>query len=279
MATNRKLPFGYEIREGAVVLRPNEAEMVRWIYQQYIAGLSYETLTQKLCQQPVPYLPGKAWNKNMVARILADNRYLGAAQFPQVIEPQLYQTVRERIPSKISAKKKSKTAGTIQRLAVCGICGARVVREPCSHGKERWQCPTCKAITTKATDQRLKSGVEWVVKYLIRFPRMVVRETENNSDNESLNPEKETAFRELLDTPNFDEVLANQMALDLAMARFDILDSVGYESRRIQYVLEQIDTEKEFNTDLIQKIADAVLIQPDGKVSLQLKNGQIIDEE
>ena len=83
----------------------------------------------------------------MVARILADERYLGTEQFPLVIAPQLYQKARDRIPSKAPKRKKSEFTDMIQRLAVCSTCGAKAVREPYSHGKERWFCPECKTIT------------------------------------------------------------------------------------------------------------------------------------
>ena len=147
MAVNRKLTFGYEMRRGSIALRSDEAEVVCMIYQQYVAGCSYAKLTQELNRQPVYYLPGKSWNKNMVAQILADERYLGTEQFPLVIVPQLYQKARDRIPSKAPKRKKSEFTDMIQRLAVCSTCGAKAVREPYSHGKERWFCPECKAIT------------------------------------------------------------------------------------------------------------------------------------
>lgn len=277
MAANRKLPFGYEMRAGCVNTRPAEAETVLWIYRQYLAGLSYAGLTQELQRRGVPYLPGKTWNKNMVARILADERYLGTDLFPPVIEPQLYRAVRESLPAKAPVRKKSGAAGDIQRLAVCGICGARVLRDPHQHGKERWFCPACRAISTRATDLRLEQGVKNILERLRGSPEAVTLGT--SPGGAAAEPiAEEAAFRDLLDTPDFDEALAEQLALELAAARYNAVGAEGYESMRIRYLLENTGDE---NTalDLLQQIAGAVLIHPDGKVSLSLKNGQIIDEE
>ena len=275
MAANRKLPFGYEMRGGRVKDHPAEAETVRWIYRQYLAGLSYEKLTRELQRQAVPYLAGKAWNKNMVARILSDGRYLGTEQFPQVIEPRLYQAVREILPAKASVRKKSETAGAVQRLAVCGACGAKVSRDPYRHGKERWYCPDCGAISTKATDLRLERGVRNILERLKCAPETVTLRT---SPGKAAAEEREAEFRELLDTPDFDEALAEQMALDLAAARFNALGTEDYEAMRTRYILENA-REEDAGPDLLQQIAEAVLVHPDGKVSLRLKNKQIIDEE
>lgn len=277
MAANRKLPFGYEMDGGRVKTHLAEAETVRWIYRQYLAGLSYERLTGELQRQPVPYLQGKDWNKNMVARILADQRYLGTEQFPQVIAPALYQAVRENLPVRAPARKKSETAGTIQRLALCGTCGARVSRNPNQHGKERWYCPSCGAVSTRATDRRLEQGVRNILERLRRSPEAVTPGTSPVGAMTEPLTEKESEFRELLDAPDFDEARAEQLALDLAAARFDALGSEDYEAMRIRYVLENAG-EENTEPDLLEQITDAVLIHSDGQVSLRLKNKQIIEE-
>ena len=41
MGSNRKRPFGYKMEFGEIVLHPAEAETVRWIYDSYLAGASY----------------------------------------------------------------------------------------------------------------------------------------------------------------------------------------------------------------------------------------------
>ena len=70
MASNRKQPFGYKMELGEIVIQEQEASVVRWIFQTYLAGASYNDLTEALEKGDVPYEVGKLWNKNMVARIL-----------------------------------------------------------------------------------------------------------------------------------------------------------------------------------------------------------------
>ena len=75
---------------GEIVLHPAEAETVRWIYDHYLAGASYNALVDKLRERGIPYDGDKPWNKNMAARILADRRYTGEGGFPDVYKRQVY---------------------------------------------------------------------------------------------------------------------------------------------------------------------------------------------
>ena len=67
MGSNRKRPFGYRMELGESVLHPAEAETVRWIYDSYLAGASYNALVDKLQERGIPYDGDKPWNKNRAA--------------------------------------------------------------------------------------------------------------------------------------------------------------------------------------------------------------------
>ena len=96
MGSNRKRPFGYRMELGESVLHPAEAETVRWIYDSYLAGASYNALVDKLQERGIPYDGDKPWNKNMAARILADRRYTGEGGFPSIISEAQFQMVQAR---------------------------------------------------------------------------------------------------------------------------------------------------------------------------------------
>ena len=74
---NRKLPFGYHMELGKIAPHPPEAVLVKHVFQAYIAGESYNSLVEWLREQKIPYDVGRVWNKNMVARILENRRYIG----------------------------------------------------------------------------------------------------------------------------------------------------------------------------------------------------------
>ena len=79
---NRKQPFGYRMTLGEITIQPEEAELVRFIFQGYSTGATLGELTKALCRQEIPYYEGRTWNKNMVSRILEDSRYIGEKGYP-----------------------------------------------------------------------------------------------------------------------------------------------------------------------------------------------------
>mgnify|MGYP002773395623 CR=1 FL=1 len=93
---NRKQPFGYRMTLGEITIQPEEAELVRFIFQGYGAGATLGELTKVLCRQEIPYYAGRAWNKNMVSRILEDSRYIGEKGYPALIEPEQLRTAAEK---------------------------------------------------------------------------------------------------------------------------------------------------------------------------------------
>ena len=108
---NRKQPFGYRMTLGEITIQPEEAELVRFIFQGYSTGATLGELTKALCRQEIPYYEGRTWNKNMVSRILEDSRYIGEKGYPALIEPEQLRaaaekrTARARPPQKTPAQK------------------------------------------------------------------------------------------------------------------------------------------------------------------------------
>ena len=92
----RKLPFGYQMRFGDVIPHSDEAEAVQKIYQNYLAGASFRQIAEGLQAQGIPYDGDKQWNKNMVARILENERYTGIGPFPALVPAELFRAVQDR---------------------------------------------------------------------------------------------------------------------------------------------------------------------------------------
>ena len=83
MQKNRSIPFGYCIVNGKYAVNTAESEMVQKIFADYIGGKSLKTIASEM---QIPYNIGKAqWNKNMVCRVLENNKYIGENGYPQII--------------------------------------------------------------------------------------------------------------------------------------------------------------------------------------------------
>ena len=114
----RKQPFGYRMQLGEIVIDETEAILVQEIFNRYTAGESLGKLTEALRQQDVPYDEGRIWNKNMVARILADQRYTGIEAYPKIIAPDQLSSANKKRAEKSCPPRKNEVQRVLRRL--CG---------------------------------------------------------------------------------------------------------------------------------------------------------------
>ena len=264
----RKQPFGYRIRNGQIQIAEHEAEVVRMIFDHYTAGMSYGRLADKLNGQAVAYVPEKPWNKNMVARVLQDERYLGSSTYPQIVTPESFQRAKAAKPD-VSGTADCAEIKDIRILARCGLCHGPIRREH----KDRWCCVHCMNSPVSIKDGDLILCVDRLLRGLCEQPDTITSPA-IPADDESVQCLRDS-FTHELDKPEFDEGAATAMALSLAAARFNALGSDDYETMRIRYILASAEQHNSLDIVLLHQITSAILIYPTGAVSLKLKNSQI----
>ncbi len=275
MAVKRKLPFGYEMCLGKITLKEQEAEVVQSIFTAYANGASYSQLTQRLNTQAVPYNgQGKVWNKNMVARILGNQIYVGVSPYPAIISEDEWRRANAARPATGSLTAEGRLGKAIRQISICAECGSRLILSANSHAWERWNCPSCGALTAQATTPNIKTGLTQIMAAIYESPELI-QAPEPPTEQRAI-AQKVSEFEKMLSTPDFDETEAANMALALAAARFDSLDNRDYETQRIQHILADAKPCEELDVDVLRQITAAVLIHPSGRVSLKLRNGQII---
>ncbi len=170
MALNRTILYGYQMVNGEILPHPEEKEVVRQIFKEYAQGASYKTIAQVLTAQNVPYLPEKTvWNKNMVARILQNQQYLGSEKYHAILSDQEYRTAQNQVkPYKHSQNNEVKM---LKSKVTCQVCGEIVERKLNPNGKERWRCKeNLEHISPKFNDQTLLDGVQTLWKELQSMP-------------------------------------------------------------------------------------------------------------
>ena len=97
---NRKLPFGYQMRMGEIVRNEAEAKAVQDIFLQYTLGASLKEIAEQMNKTGPHYDEGKSWNKNMVARILENAKYIGADSYPKLVDIKLFEAASEKRQTK-----------------------------------------------------------------------------------------------------------------------------------------------------------------------------------
>ena len=267
---NRKLPFGYCLHNGQVREEATEAEVVRLIFRRYGEGASYGTLADELSALGCAYAPGRPWNKNMVARVLQDGRYIGGGPFPQIIPLESFQRATAAKPD-VSGTADRPEIKNIRVLARCARCHGPMRRMR----KNDWRCPHCTEAHVKIKDETLILCVEHLLRSLRGHPETIAPAPATEGENEAVQTVQDRLAHEL-ERPEFDEAAAKAQAIALASARFNALGAGDYETMRLRYLLGGAEPCGGLDAALLRQVAAAVLIHPSGAVSLKLKNGQMI---
>lgn len=69
--------FGYHLRDGRYEIVPDEAALVRRIFDAYLSGKGYESIAKMLNAEGIPSYFGREWVTSEVARILRNEAYTG----------------------------------------------------------------------------------------------------------------------------------------------------------------------------------------------------------
>lgn len=266
----RKLPLGYCIQNGEVCIHEHDADTVHMIFDHYIQGASYAQVVGILEQQGIPYILDRHWNKNIVARILQDRRYVGDGTYPQLLTPETFHAAQVALPSSCESPEQIRLTKNIRALVRCPSCGKSMPR----NHRANWQCPDCMTSSVKVTDEALKMGATELLEQLIKSsPDMEMPDASFHADTVH---DLETELEQAMNVPDFDEDTAKIKAIALATARFDALGSEDYETMRLKYRLSHREQDGELDAGLLFAVTAAILIYPSGAVSLRLKNGQVI---
>lgn len=265
---NRTLPFGYRMRSGNITVVENEAEIVRMIFASHAEGNSYEKLAYGLNSRDIPFSPGRPWNKNAVARLLKDIRYLGDDTYPPIITSEEFKGRK----AGACGRREHPEIKDIRILARCAACGGSVRRER----KNVWRCPLCMAEAAHITDKRLMDSTAGLLSALCASPDLVKLPPAGDAEDRHITGLRDS-FSQELDKPDFSESTARSQAIALAAAQFDALGSEDYETMRIQRLLSQAEPNNGLDTSLLRQITSAILLRSNGAVSLKLKNGQIFE--
>ena len=246
MASKRKMVFGYRMELGDIVPSPNEAETVRYIYTRYLAGASFQCLANELNQKALPYHTGKSWNKNMVARILEDDRYIGEKYFPALIPTEQFHAAQERRKEMRPEYKQTPAQKELRKL-----CGGIV---PDSVARK----------------------VLKILNQMVDDPQIIKIETSGVPTTEDIR-RLQQKLDTLLQTPPVDADTARQKALEVASLKLASVKTEEYESHRLRRIFGSQAKQWELDANLLRQSIRKITY--DSKtVKVLLKNNQVLEE-
>lgn len=165
--------LGYRYENGIYVVKPDEAEIVREIFADYLSGLGIEAIMKKLNAEGRNTRNGNAWTRTCVRRVLGNYSYTGNlllqttfrenhitkktlpnhGELPMyhaentheaIVSIEDYQAVQAEIARRTAKHNKTKCGPAkypFTKLIVCGICGKSYRRKMTATGPV-WICST-----------------------------------------------------------------------------------------------------------------------------------------
>ena len=237
---NRKQPFGYKITLGEVVIHTEEARVVQQIFKQYLAGESLQKLADILREQEVTYDDGRFWNKNIIARILEDNRYAGEKGYPKLIEQEQLHAVAEKRAQKAAPPQKTELQKMLRKL--------------------------CRKSISATVEQQATA----LLNSLLQTPALIEQPQRCQSRIAS---SAQTELDEILEQQPIDEEHAKSIILQIAAEQYEALGNEEYETVRLRRLFA---TAEKMTAELLRcAVAEVEVAQC--QVRLRLKNGQVIE--
>jgi site-specific DNA recombinase len=75
------LPYGYRTENGRVIVVPDQAKVVEWVFRRRAAGASYRTITGQLDERNVRAAGGGQWQVSTLRGIVANRFYTGRIEY------------------------------------------------------------------------------------------------------------------------------------------------------------------------------------------------------
>jgi DNA invertase Pin-like site-specific DNA recombinase len=169
--------YGYDFKKGQLTIIPEEAEIVRMIFVDYLGGMGKNAIMKKLTRLGVPTKNGGRWSESTVDSIIRNEKYIGdmrlqkgfitdhiskrhkknegeLAQFyvegshEAIIDKETFEAVQVEIQRRAAkaGMPKERNYSEFSGLIRCGRCGAnfryKINAIGTKYAKPTWACAT-----------------------------------------------------------------------------------------------------------------------------------------
>ena len=163
-------PFGYRLTDGKnLEVIEEQAEVVRWIYESYLNGVSAALIAQELNRRNVAEMDGRpSWQECAVMYVLTNEKYVGDSRcgkkftdsfpfarrknygereqyyvdrtHPAIITPETFERAQSLRKLRSDRKKRPNKKYPLTLKVRCGHCGSVCSRRVTAAGRAYWVC-------------------------------------------------------------------------------------------------------------------------------------------
>lgn len=280
MTKNRVIAFGYCMKNGKITADLTESKAVVRIFEEYLNGSSLMQIARLMENAKIRYTADSGhWKKNMVKRIIENEKYLGTDKYPQIISEKFYTMANEKRVSKAtSVIVISEDLQEIRNHTYCDECGHRLSRIGGNCRHEKWDCrnPDCYRLEYQLTDQMIIGAVLTVLNTAIANPSLI----ENSDEISVYSPtadiiRKQNEINQMTDSaqPDFDRIKSE--IFRLAEMKYECCTYSGnpQKTAEIKAVIENHEQLNTLDIGLFKACVSRILISHFCTIDIEFING------
>ena len=271
------------MQKGEIIAEPTESQAVKDIYKLYLNGKSMSEIARQMSISQISYNGITFdWNKNMVKRILENEKYLGKDGYPALIDSETFYCANARKKSKAtSVNEISEELKIIRSLTYCTECGHRLSRIGGNTQTDKWDCrnPECSRFNYRLTDNMIKDILLHILNAVIANPDLLDTDSEISGYTPSIKVKcQQNELNRLMDNPQIDSEKVKTEILRLAELKYDCCN-YNDSPQKTEYLKELISGREQLNIidyDLLKSCVSRILIGHFYTIEIEFINGVII---
>ena len=290
----RHMPFGYKIINGTVTILPKKADLVRKMFNDYIAGVSLLQMAKDLSQQGIFNANGKpSWNHCSIGKILSNCKYIGDDFYPAIVPEEIFHMVkacREEKNIRLNRNTNYYANGITSTYpfsgkVVCGECGSVFRRYTEHHDRNKkcnWKCKRyivdnrvcCKSGVVD--DHQLEAAFIEIFNRVLEKPDVIETHPTVKAVQESTELKKLTLkitralHKSDSDSAELAELLFKRAA---EQYRLSTIDDFEYQTKKLKAIFQTRKPITEFEEGLFKATIKSITVEKIGQLRFEMANG------
>lgn len=283
MKKNRTLPFGYCMQNGEIIPQSKESEAVKQIFISYINGESLSSIADMMTANNISYHECcEKWNKNMINRILENEKYLGNNDFPPIVSQEdfaLANAKKQKKSTKVCVI--SDELNIIRERTFCKECGKRLIRIGGNNRSDKWDCRNteCSRLGFRLTDNMLIGSVLNVLNTVIANPNLLnVPRSENTYQPDMTITRQQNEIDRLMESPVVNYESAKAEIIKLAQLKYDCCnyDDSPQKTEQLLSLISEREQLNMLDIDLLKSTVSRIYISHFNFIEVELINGKVM---
>ena len=271
------------MQKGEIIAEPTVNQAVKDIFKLYLDGKSMSEIARQMSISQISYNGITFdWNKNMVKRILENEKYLGKDGYPVLIDSETFYRANARKKSKAtSVNEISEELKIIRNLSYCTECGHRLSRFGGNTQTDKWDCrnPECSRFNYRLTDNMIKDILLHILNAVIANPDLLDTDSEISGYTPNIKVKcQQNEINRLMDNPQIDTEKAKTEILKLAELKYECC-TYDEGPQKTEYLKELLSGKEQLNIidyDLLKSCVSRILIGHFYTVEIEFINGVTI---